>query len=46
MIDGDVEIEGQKLNRRDGFGVWNKDTINVTSNGKAKLLAMEVPMSL
>ena len=24
IIDGEAEIEGQKLNTRDGFGIWEK----------------------
>ncbi|WP_375339430.1 pirin family protein [Okeania hirsuta] len=27
VLEGDVSIEGQALNKRDGFGVWNTDKI-------------------
>ena len=46
VIDGDVSIEGQQLNRRDGFGVWDTDAIQVKANREAKVLLMEVPMVL
>ena len=46
VIDGDVEIEGQALSTRDGFGVWDTDQINIKTNSNAKVLLMEVPMGL
>lgn len=44
VIDGDVTINGQSLNRRDGFGVWDTDKVSVTADSNAELLFMEVPM--
>ena len=46
VLNGDVEIQGQELNKRDGFGVWNTNTIEVKATSKAKVLLMEVPMNL
>lgn len=46
IIDGEVEIEGQALQQRDGFGLWDTDTIRIQTNTDAKVLLMEVPMSL
>lgn len=46
VIDGDVTISGQKLNKRDGFGVWNTDGIDITADSNAELLLMEVPMTV
>lgn len=45
VIHGDVTINGQKLNKRDGFGVWNTDKIQITADDDAELLLMEVPMN-
>lgn len=46
IIKGTVEIEGQTLEKRDGFGVWDTDTIQFKSNSKSKVLLIEVPMDL
>lgn len=46
VLEGDVEIEGIKLARRDALGVYETDgnvTLNATTNAKA--LVIEVPMS-
>ena len=46
IIDGDVSIEGQELNRRDGYGVWDTDKINIDAISNAQVLLMEVPMTM
>ena len=45
VLDGAVEINGQPLEKRDGFGVWDTDRISLTSNTKSNVLLMEVPMA-
>ncbi len=44
VIEGNVSIDNQELNRRDGFGIWETNSINIKSYGNAELLLMEVPM--
>jgi redox-sensitive bicupin YhaK (pirin superfamily) len=44
ILEGDVTISGQALNKRDGFGVWDTDAISITATTDAKVLLMEVPM--
>lgn len=44
VIDGDVTINGQALNRRDGLGIEETDTLSITADSNAQLLLMEVPM--
>lgn len=46
VLEGSVEIEGQQLSKRDGFGVWDADTISVNATSDAKILVMDVPMTL
>lgn len=46
ILEGDVTIDGQALNRRDGFGVWDTDKISVTAESNAEVLLMEVPMNV
>ncbi|PCJ81251.1 MAG: hypothetical protein COA49_05940 [Bacteroidetes bacterium] len=46
IIEGDVEIEGEKLSRRDGMGIWNADSIKISAEKNSKLLLMEIPMTI
>ena len=46
VLEGEVEIEGQKLERRDGFGIWDANSIEVNSIVPSKVLLMEVPMAI
>ena len=45
IIDGEVEIDGQKLAKRDGMGIWDTESISVTATDDSFVLLMEVPMS-
>jgi quercetin 2,3-dioxygenase len=44
ILSGDVTINGQQLNPRDGFGVWDTDKISIQADSDAEFLLMEVPM--
>jgi redox-sensitive bicupin YhaK (pirin superfamily) len=46
ILEGDVTVNGQTLNKRDGFGVWDTDKIELTADSHAKVLLMEVPMNM
>jgi redox-sensitive bicupin YhaK (pirin superfamily) len=47
VLKGDITIEENALNQRDGLGIWDTDSINITANSQdAELLLMEVPMSV
>lgn len=46
VLSGDVTINEQALNARDGLGIWNTDKIIIKSDSKAEFLLMEVPMSV
>lgn len=46
VLEGNVSINGQSLEKRDGYGVWDTDSIEVVADGDAKVLLMDVPMSL
>jgi redox-sensitive bicupin YhaK (pirin superfamily) len=45
VIEGDVTIHDQKLNKRDGFGVWNVDKFSISADSDTEVLLMEVPMN-
>ncbi len=44
IIEGDVTIDGQALNQRDGFGAWETSQLKLKADSNAKVLLMEVPM--
>lgn len=46
VLEGQVKIQNQMLNKRDGFGIWNTDSINITAEKDSRILLMEVPMKL
>lgn len=44
LIEGDADIAGNNLNKRDAIGIWETGSVNITSKNKASVLAIEVPM--
>ncbi|MCC9166209.1 pirin family protein [Pontibacter harenae] len=44
VLEGEVEIDGEKLGRRDGLGISETDSFNIKASEDAELLLMEVPM--
>lgn len=45
VIDGNVTINDQVLNKRDGFGVWGISELNIKADSNTELLLMEIPMN-
>lgn len=46
VLDGEVTVEDQKLGKRDGFGIWNVEHFSFKADTQARVLLMEVPMSV
>ena len=46
VIEGNINIDGQTLEKRDGFGVWDTDKIEFTAEKSSKVLLMELPMQI
>ncbi len=46
VISGNVTVEDQELNARDGFAIWNVDQIIIQSNSPSEILIIEVPMEI
>jgi redox-sensitive bicupin YhaK (pirin superfamily) len=44
VIEGDVTINGEKLNRRDGLGITETDRLTIKADNNAEILLMEVPV--
>ncbi|MEP2058705.1 MAG: pirin family protein [Maribacter litoralis] len=45
VLDGEVEVAGQKLNSRDGLGLWETKEVLFKANSKVDILVMEIPMT-
>lgn len=46
LLEGEVTIADQQLEARDGFGVWDTDSVEIKANSNARILVMDVPMTL
>ncbi|MFC6102856.1 pirin family protein [Olivibacter domesticus] len=44
VLKGDVTVNDQILNKRDGFGVWDTKELTIKADSNTELLLMEVPM--
>ena len=44
-LNGTLEVNGQLVETRDGFGIWDTDKINIKANSDSEFLMMEVPMT-
>ena len=44
VLSGDITINGQHLNTRDGLGLWEVDKLTISADSDSEFLFMEVPM--
>jgi quercetin 2,3-dioxygenase len=44
VLEGEIEINGQRLEKRDAYGIWDIDKFKVKATEKSKILTIEVPM--
>ena len=44
VLEGEVEVAGERLGRRDGLGVSESDDIEISATSDCQLLLMEVPL--
>ena len=44
ILSGNVTINGQELETRDGFGIWNVDSLDIKATSDTEFLLMEIPM--
>lgn len=45
VLEGQVDIEGNKLNRRDAIAIWETNRISLDAWTDSKLLLMEIPLN-
>lgn len=46
VIKGDVQMNDQLLNTRDGYGIWDVSQVKIVALSDAEFLLMEVPMNV
>ncbi|WP_031426151.1 pirin family protein [Flavimarina sp. Hel_I_48] len=44
VLEGTLEVEGQTLDKRDGFGIWDVDVLKINAIKDSEVLIMEIPM--
>jgi redox-sensitive bicupin YhaK (pirin superfamily) len=44
ILSGNATINGQELETRDGFGIWDFTTLDIKANSATEILIMEIPM--
>lgn len=45
-IEGEIEVNGQKLEQRDAIGIWDTAELEIKANTASKFLVMEIPMEV
>lgn len=45
-LNGTLKINGQAIETRDGFGIWDTNKVSIQAETDAEFLLMEVPMSV
>ena len=43
-IEGEIEVNDEKLEKRDAIGIWNTNEIKINATTDSKFLVMEIPM--
>ena len=44
VLEGNVSINGQELEKRDGMGIWDETELKIEAKPNSKVLLMEVPL--
>jgi len=43
-IEGEIEVNGEKLEKKDAIGIWETSELGIKATTEAKFLIMEIPM--
>ena len=46
LIEGEITINNITLNRRDAYGIWDTDKVDIEINSESDILLLDVPMTL
>jgi redox-sensitive bicupin YhaK (pirin superfamily) len=44
-LKGNAKVDGQDLAERDGFGIWDTESVTIEAAADSQILLMEVPMN-
>ena len=44
VLKGNIIVDGQELETRDGFGIWDFNSLEIEATSDAEILLMEIPM--
>jgi redox-sensitive bicupin YhaK (pirin superfamily) len=44
LIDGEIVVDGETLNKRDGMAVSEEETIKITASAQSRVLVMDIPL--
>lgn len=45
VVEGEIEVEGEKLGRRDAIGIYDSEKFSLRANSDAEVLVIDVPMN-
>lgn len=45
VLDGEIEVGNNLLSKRDAIGIWNTESIDVTTKENSEIIVIEVPMN-
>ncbi|MDO9184976.1 MAG: pirin family protein [Bacteroidia bacterium] len=45
-LNGDLKVNDQLLNSRDGFGIWDTNKVSIKADTDSEFLLMEIPMTV
>ncbi|BDB51840.1 pirin family protein [Flavobacterium ammonificans] len=43
-IEGEIQVNGEKLEKRDAIGIWETNELEIKANSDSRFLIMEIPM--
>ena len=43
-MEGEAQVLGQTLGRRDAIGIWDSESVRIEAGTECRLLLIEVPM--
>lgn len=46
VLEGEININGQPLNRRDALGIWDVEAFSINAIADAQILLIDVPMNM
>ena len=45
LLEGNISVGNETLETKDAIGIWETETVQISTNKKSKILVVEVPMN-